>query len=89
MKNYYVITNSLSEGITAKALEPIYHSGKLAHYFNSSTKSNEDNYYDKDKVFEDYDDALAAFCNEAAKQLNYHKAQITIIEQAKNQVLEN
>jgi hypothetical protein len=86
MNFYYIVTKNLVHGITAKVLSLGYDQAKLlAYYLDASA----DEYYQPTQVFENYDDALAAFCTESAKQLAYHKAQIALIEEAKDRVLES
>lgn len=85
---YYVIS-SLSQKISYKTLIAGYDfKGNLSYYLNPEAREDDTEYYDTSQVFEDYNDALAYFCQMAAAELAYHKAQIALIEKIKNEVLE-
>ncbi len=87
---YFVVTD-LPKGIRCLKLKPgTDFTGQTAYYINlEDPHDSHEEYFNLEQVFEDYDEALAAFCNRCAAKLNQLKSEITAIEQIKNHVLES
>lgn len=80
----YVV--GLERGIEAVDLIPGFDVlGELVYFVDAKT----DSYYIPEKVFNDYDDALAAFCNLCASKIASLQKQIKRINTLKDQVLES
>lgn len=80
----YVI--GLERGIEAIDLIPGFDVlGELSYFLDAKT----DNYYPPETVFNDYDEALAGFCNLCASKIASLQKQIKSINTLKDQVRES
>lgn len=87
---YYVV-NPVLQGIQYLSLKPGTDvTGQIAYYINLGNQVSECyEYFNSDCVFEDYDDALAYFCNKCAQKIEALKRDLQQIIEIKNQVLES
>lgn len=87
---YYVV-NPVLQGIQYLSLKPGTDvTGRIAYYINLGNQVPECyEYFNSDCVFEDYDDALAYFCNKCAQKIEELKRELQQIIEIKNQVLES
>lgn len=90
---YYVV-NPVLQGIQYLSLKPGTDvTGQIAYYINLEKPSDFGEecpkYFNSDCVFEDYDDALAYFCNKCAQKIEALKRELQQIIEIKNRVLES